>query len=294
MMITSLIAVAFGTFGTGANNTTVAYDNTLILRTGVVNVGTLKNQSNYAGMDYEYRVTANCDFRETTNDNGDLEYWVHFNSWTGAIWYYPDTGTPTIYAQNSTYFNYFESSVINDPLNNFTISVSLGNQTANRGTIYGDCRWYDHGLDEESGISVSKSELILGSNLVAKRPESLEFNYDLDNLYQQVRNAFGLAKGGYTAGYDNGYADGNANGYGTGYDDGYADGFAHGVETDDTAFTIFNGILTIGMIPINVFLAMFDFDILGINISNFVMSLLTVLVTLWVIRTISGGKNENS
>lgn len=293
MMITSLIAVAFGTFGTGAGGTN-AYNNTLYLNTGVVNVGTLKNQSNYAGMEYEYRVTADCDFRETTNSNGDTEYWVHFNSWTGTIWYIPDTGSPTVYATSTQYYNNFESSLITDPLNNLTATVYLGNQTASSGTIYSSVGWYDHGLDEDSGINVSKTELILGSNTVAKRTESLTFNYDLDNLYQQVRNAFGLAKGGYTAGYENGYADGNSNGYDTGYDDGYADGFSQGVTADDTAFTIFNGILTIGMLPINVFLAMFDFDILGINISNFVMSLLTVLVTLWVIRTISGGKNENS
>lgn len=137
-------------------------------------------------------------------------------------------------------------------------------------------------------------------------------NYSID--LAQNNYTIGYADGysvgyadGQAQGYADGYSTGNANGYSQGYaegrasrngdvtnayNEGYAAGFAEGNTANGTAITIFNGILQIGMLPVNILLAIFNFEILGINLSAFVSAILTVCLTIIVIRTIMGGKSE--
>lgn len=98
---------------------------------------------------------------------------------------------------------------------------------------------------------------------------------------------------GNQVGYDSGYSDGYSSGNTIGYNNGYADGLAYGTTSNGTAMTIFSGILQIGMLPVNILLAMFNFEILGINLSAFVSAILTVCLTIIVIRTIKGGGNSD-
>lgn len=79
--------------------------------------------------------------------------------------------------------------------------------------------------------------------------------------------------------------------YSEGYSEGYSQGFNEGASMDTTAVTIFNGILNIALVPVNFFLAMFNFEILGINISSLVSALLSVCMVIIVIRMITGKKN---
>lgn len=97
---------------------------------------------------------------------------------------------------------------------------------------------------------------------------------------------------GYTNGYNNGFTDGASsrdNDVTSAYNDGYNTGYSEGFNTDSTASTIFSGILQVGMIPVNFFLSIFNFEILGVNLSAFVSAILTVCLTVIVIRTIKGG-----
>lgn len=98
--------------------------------------------------------------------------------------------------------------------------------------------------------------------------------------------------------YDNGYYSGSADGYEKGFNDGkevgHQEGWVQGVEygasQDETALTIFEGIITIALVPINFFLAIFNFNIFGINISGFVSALLTVSIIIIVVRFLTGKK----
>lgn len=150
--------------------------------------------------------------------------------------------------------------------------------------------WYDDTIDDGANVYDTAS---FTCSTVSSTFRANTYDVDLTGLYNVVNSRFGSADGGYEEGYNTGYGVGFNEGSTTGYDNGYADGYAEGVQTDDTAFAIFNGILTIGMIPINALLTMLDFSVFGINISNFVMSLLTVLITLWVVRMITGGGNKS-
>lgn len=294
MVLTSLIAIAFGAFGTGANGNNVYYDNNMYLSSGLVTVAVAKNTSTYSALQVKCDVIANCDFRETTNDQGNIEYWVHFNSWTVDLKAYNiSNDTFSTLVHSTTYFNNFESSIVNEPNNQLEMYYYFA-QTTTSGTLTFYTSWYDYGLDENSGITASTSSPLYNSNVFAQFPNRNSILFDLDNLQSQLSNAFNMARGGWNVGYDVGYSDGTENGKSIGYQTGYADGYAEGTNIDSTAFTIFNGILNIGMIPINFFLAIFDFTILGINISNFVMSVLSVFVTIWLIRMLTGKKTDGN
>ena len=99
----------------------------------------------------------------------------------------------------------------------------------------------------------------------------------------------------FNDGYDYGYKEGNKNGYDRGVEDGkklgYAEGLHDGYIADEVSFTIFNGILNIAMIPVNVFLGFFNFEILGINMSSFVSALLSVSMVVIIFRFLFNGKS---
>lgn len=98
---------------------------------------------------------------------------------------------------------------------------------------------------------------------------------------------------GYNAGLEQGYLNGTADldaqvesSYSLGYSDGYEEGF----DSNSTAVTIMSGIFQVALVPVNFFLGMFNFEILGINLAVFIQALFTVLVTILVFKLILGGK----
>lgn len=83
--------------------------------------------------------------------------------------------------------------------------------------------------------------------------------------------------GGYSRGYDEGKALGDALGFARGYAKGVA-------EAGGNSFT---GLISAVIdVPINAFRSLFNFDLLGFNMANFMMSLLTLGGVLAVIRLI--------
>lgn len=94
---------------------------------------------------------------------------------------------------------------------------------------------------------------------------------------------------GFTYGYDNGYIDGTR----SGYQSGYVDGLNEGTSFDSTASTIFEGIFDVGLLPVNVFLTIFNFDLFGVNIAGIISGLLTLAVVVIIIRFMLGGKGDD-
>lgn len=96
----------------------------------------------------------------------------------------------------------------------------------------------------------------------------------------------------YQQGYTNGWNDGNDKGFEDGYNNGYANGVTDGLDSveimNPEMFTIFNGILNVAMIPINVFLGIFNWEVFGINIASLVSSLLSIAILIIIIRLIAG------
>lgn len=97
----------------------------------------------------------------------------------------------------------------------------------------------------------------------------------------------------YQNGYTEGWNAGNDNGFSDGYSNGYTDGYNDAVVNLDTqgstALTIFTGIIDVGLLPINVFLAMMNFEVFGINIGGLISSLMTVAIAIIIFRVIFNG-----
>ena len=123
----------------------------------------------------------------------------------------------------------------------------------------------------------------------------LDYNMFYDTLTLLVGTDSSFNDGysiGYNTGYTDGYNTGSSVGYNTGYDTGrqdgyntgYSVGYNDGVDTDGTAAAIYSGIIATGLIPIQFFLSIFNFEIFGINLTGLVTSLMSVCVVLIVIK----------
>lgn len=98
---------------------------------------------------------------------------------------------------------------------------------------------------------------------------------------------------GRTTGYSEGYQKGTSNGYSTGYDKGKKDGFNTGYskgvgESNDYTFL---GLLSACIdAPITYFTSLFNFELLGVNLSAFLTGLFTLCVIVTIVRLVLGGK----
>lgn len=81
-------------------------------------------------------------------------------------------------------------------------------------------------------------------------------------------------------------------GYGNAYQQGFNAGRASVENEDENIAAIFNGIANVGLLPLNMFLGMFNFNVLGINMSDFVMALVTIALIVIVIKSVIGGKSK--
>lgn len=109
---------------------------------------------------------------------------------------------------------------------------------------------------------------------------------------------------GYNNGKNDGYVEGEAYGYSQGEEAGYVRGYQQGSSDtqanfdnyDDTALTIFTGIVDVGLLPINFLLQCLNFEVFGINIGGILTASLTVAIVVILFRVIfnggSGGKDD--
>lgn len=147
--------------------------------------------------------------------------------------------------------------------------------------------------------------------------EDIQFDfYGLHNYDEGVAYNDGFNTGydtGYDDGFDTGYDTGNTDGYNTGYDDGfvtgydagnsegYVTGYNDGVEdgyTDGYSNGYHNGLgmasqgdfntlfAAIADTPIRFLRGLFSFDLFGISVLSIVLSLITGLVVLYLVKKV--------
>lgn len=94
---------------------------------------------------------------------------------------------------------------------------------------------------------------------------------------------------GKSQGYDEGLKDGalKSNNYNDGYNTGYNIGFSKGAETaNNNPYTFKKLLSAIIDTPVQIFAQVFDFNVLGVNLTQFFFSLLSVCFILTVIKLI--------
>lgn len=110
-----------------------------------------------------------------------------------------------------------------------------------------------------------------------------------NDLYQNGYNngyAVGYGKGTAT-GLDNGKEQGYQSGYSQGVADGYQQGYTTGYQESGSFLSQLGGLIgNVVMLPVNVIMSVLDFNVLGVNISSVVKSLITIVLVLFIIRLI--------
>lgn len=192
--------------------------------------------------------------------------------------------TDTNYNFMQVYFrSYSEIYYTNLFLSNVSIEVYTTNNyhTYNLPDVFFLGREY-YTSDDDDRFYLEFNESITGYDIdfdVSLMPSSL---LDTSQLYHDA----------YYEGYDNGFDDGYDYAYPRAYQEGYSEGFTEADNMDETALTIFTGILDVGLIPVNFFLGIFNYEVFGINIGALVSALLTVAIVIIIIRIVTGKKGE--
>lgn len=89
---------------------------------------------------------------------------------------------------------------------------------------------------------------------------------------------------GYTNGETTGYNNGYTNGYNIGKNDGYNLGYNTALNNDKYSFVSL--ISSVVDVPLKAFTSLFNFEILGVNLSGFFLGLLTCCIVIGIIRLI--------
>ena len=137
--------------------------------------------------------------------------------------------------------------------------------------------------------------------LISYLPEDYHFDdlplrtYYFDEYFNLSDNQY------YTDGYESGLSAGYTNGYNTGKNEGYNEGLSLGKNigynngynkgvSENNDYTFLGLISACIDAPITYFTSLFNFELLGVNLSAFLTGLFTLCVIITIVRLVLGGK----
>lgn len=169
--------------------------------------------------------------------------------------------------------------------------IELGSKRVNySGSGIGNTYYYDFNFIryyDTNDYYVEFSFLIFGDASSAGF-QYLRFNnrtYFITNIFSDSQ----IYQQGYTQGLADNQQNIYDNGYNAGYDVGYGNGVTDGrADANDYSFVSLIGAVV--DVPVQTFLGLFEFEILGVNLASFFLSLLTFAVIIFVIKLVIGGK----
>ena len=252
----------------------------------------IQNEMIGSDITYGYHVqlpySATNDFVRISTNSGYLNVFFHWEFW-------PDTGNAPLVNTHALYVaNYDKWGVFGWDVDDDKMAVLSNLYLTNF-----------YALDDSNGDKHRLPDIFFNGSLDVMDSQE-EGTLCFDSYYQDdyygyefdlmmMPSSLISDSGSYWVGYNTGFADGvesQAPEINNAYQNGYTEGYNEAFEANVTAVTIFSGILQIAMVPVNFFLGIFNFEILGINIAGFVSALLTVAVTVIIIRLVIGGKND--
>lgn len=211
-------------------------------------------------------------------------YW--YNSLNDGTWYDIDTNESTTYIS-------FGGEVTYNNIDSYSPFVSFELTDVVDWKIYNPLGHNGHGEEWTGGLWIP-----FESNGTQSYKYTLKFNQLKYTLTQMCRQAYSSSNQygkGWDDGYNQGVQDGKEQGSAESWQEGYTQGFTDADNYDETALVIFDGILSIGLLPVNFFLAILNFEVFDINIGAFVSALLTVAIIVIIVRmVVSGGNGGDS
>lgn len=129
--------------------------------------------------------------------------------------------------------------------------------------------------------STGSKTYLLNFTIINNTEGGEQYNLGYNNGYNE----------GYNNGYNNGANDGYTNGYNSGEKIGYENGRAQGIlESNDYSFLGLMGAIVDA--PVKAFTGLFNFEVLGVNLRAFMMSLLTLCIVITVVKLVLGRKGD--
>jgi len=195
----------------------------------------------------------------------------HKMSLIGYAVYRPDTSSiPSLVMSTIELGNYSDFSFFGDfslPVEYSYSNIICYTDTMGWKFMFLIPTWYSYSTQPESYLTYRKYYT------------GVDFDLSDDQIYLQGYNQ-GLADNQSTI-YDNGYIAGYDTGYGVGRNDGIA-------SANNYSFLGLIGAVIDA--PINAFTSLFNFEFMGFNLLNFITSLITLALIIWLIKLIFGGK----
>lgn len=252
---------------------------------------------NNSWVNNQVSVNFSCYLNYANNDFSYVDYYL-----CNFVQQYVSGGAnPTLTGNASTYFNInydtnYTFYLKGQSSDTRSISVYVRAENGYNSNVYSVFLGKSHTSDACPDGNSGKDLLNVvytcsnGSKLTFSFTVATNFNYNDrtyylsnaltdDQLYQSGYNQ------GNTDGYDSGYTQGTSDGYTNGYNAGYGAGTNHGIETaSDYSFLSLIGAVVDA--PIKAFTGLFNFNILGVNLSSFLFGLFTIAVIIVVVKTV--------
>lgn len=164
------------------------------------------------------------------------------------------------------------------------IIIESGTNFAANGLYSSNFKFYDNnGFSCQFEIVVDKNIQNISNYMLTSRTYFLTGDISSNDYYQQ----------GYQVGYDSGINNGKQLGYNSGYSVGYSDGEVIGYNNGVNAtnqYSFANLLTAVVEAPVNVFISLLDFNIMGYNLLSLVVGLLSLAVIVVIIKLCLGGK----
>lgn len=231
------------------------------------------DSSNIYDLELQYTFFTNVQY------NNDSDFVVEFSGFYVDLFVYDSTNDEIYTSSDSFYLDHPDNLT---PYDNHTLQYSIDDVED------------EFIIDIDYGSGTDSFHLPFAFTYT--RPMSILFNDSVSlfwSTYVYTQVPLLINSNSLSIGYEQGYSQGYVVGKSDGYNTGYADGIEYASNLDDTALTIFEGIITVALVPINFFLAIFNFEIFGINISGFVSALLTVSIIIIIVRFLTGKKQDD-
>lgn len=268
--------------------------------TGVFNLNSGMNGFN-SSKHFEYQCLANTYvFNENTGRMIDVQVLstfnarLNYNDVNDYEFYLYSVTCDVTFDDDDTYYESWPSVTIS--LNNYDVSDAQADYFIHLSFNF---------TDEELAVVYFEPSLgydVLGQTIFDEDYSTMDITFSMQwygTFATDIPNSI-VSDNSYSYGVEVGYQDGYNDGVSDGIQQGYQDGYDAAVQDladyDQTALTIFTGIVSVGLLPVNVFLQILNFEVFGINIGAFVSSLITVAIIVIVIRMVTGnsggGKKE--
>lgn len=170
-------------------------------------------------------------------------------------------------------FNSFMTDLFVNGINYSYVQVTRSGTSTSNYVYTQSIYFYYGGTNETTYVSISYTCPNIWAQQIEDDPEST-------SIVVEYRANPGSNETSYNQGYINGQnsMQGKIN---SARDEGYNSGYAAGAQQTSSLGNI---LLGIGGVPFETLQSILDFDLLGVNISSLVMSILTAAIAIWIMK----------